>query len=216
MPAAPKTTESTPAGTTPERPKAVEQRIARSATLKLNDFPSGWAAKDDTDDGSDSDSPCKAIEDAKGITTARRNSPTFEGEGESQVENSVYVFADGQAAENAFAELSGPETRACIRDAAVDGIEEKAKGEDLEVGEVESGELRVDTVADDTAAARFTIPLSSQGIDVDATIDLVFVRAQRAVSFLVLTSVFTPFDETLRGELTRTAGRRLEDAVGVH
>jgi transposase InsO family protein len=57
--------------------------------------------------------------------------------------------------------VSGSETGACIRDYSVDAIEEKSKGQDLEVCEVESGELRVDRVGDAPRRARFTIPLPS-------------------------------------------------------
>jgi hypothetical protein len=73
--------------------------------------------------------------------------------------------------------------------------------------------LNVHGVGDDTAAARFTVPVRKSGFDVDVTVDLVFVRASRALSILAFASVLTPFDDDLRAALTRTAARRLEVAL---
>lgn len=210
------TTNEAPAPATTEASapsRAAGKRIAADAVLELRDLPNGWTAKDTGEN--DETAKCDSIEAAKRDALARDTSSTFEKD-DDQVEHSVYVFATEELAERHLAAASGAETRRCVRDGFRDSIAERLEKSEpgVDVGEVESGELSVDPAGDETAASRFVVPFSYQGLDVEATIDVIFTRAGRGLSFLLLAGATAEFDADLRSELTRTAGRRLENAVG--
>ena len=203
----------TPAATatatpTPTPDREADGRVARQSTLTLEDFPSGWT---ETPDDESNDSKCEQVEAAKAQTTARATSPRFSEGENTQVQNSIYVFADASTAEQAFAQVSGEETRLCYADTVTEAL----KGQtDLDVGETQSARLSLDPVGDQREAARLTVPLSAEGVDVDLVIDLVFVRADRGLSLSLFINVSAPFDADLREELTATSVTRLSDALG--
>jgi hypothetical protein len=67
-------------------------------------------------------------------------------------------------------------------------------------------------VGDESALGRFTLPITdtSTGINVDAYFDLVFARENRGIAILSFLDTATPFDEALRGRLTRILVTRLK------
>src|SRR3954451_3003350 len=77
---------------TPTIDKTAERKLAEQSTLKLEDFPSGWTEADSDDDSNTSG--CDAVETAKRQTTARATAPSFSHGDNTQVQNSIYVFAD--------------------------------------------------------------------------------------------------------------------------
>ena len=204
--ATPNSTATTAPASSPTPDASVDRQIARESRLRLEDFPSGWTEADNDESNS---AKCEGVEEAKKATTARANSSRF-GEGENtEVQNSVYLFADEAAAEQAFTQLSGKETRVCYAESVTDALEE-AGG--LEVGNASSARLSLDPLGDQREAARVTVPVTTEeGLDVDVIVDLVFVRADRGISLGLFIDVLSPFDSDLREQLTATSVRRLSD-----
>ena len=61
-----------------------------------------------------------------------------------------------------------------------------APAESVEVGELETSRVSIEPLGDDREAAGFTIPITTEGIDVDFVIDVVYVRVGRAIALLTL------------------------------
>lgn len=64
-------------------------------------------------------------------------------------------------------------------------------------------------MGDDSAAFRLTVPLASQGVDVDLTIDVVMVRVGRAGITTTFQSTFSPFDSAEAARLTQLVVDRI-------
>jgi hypothetical protein len=161
--------------------------------LGVDDFPSGWAAADDTDALDNSKAPCDAVNDAKRDVSARANSPDFTKGESSQVTNSIYVFADEARAEKAFAALAAEDTRRCFGKSLADGLDDS---NGLDVGDVQTASMSTDPVGDDRAASRLSIPVTNKGVDFDLHADLVFVRSGRAISLSLFINAFSPSTTT--------------------
>ena len=54
-----------------------------------------------------------------------------------------------------------------------------------------------------------TVPVKTQGVDVEVIVDVVSVRVGRALALPIFLDVLTPFDENLREDLTGKMVRRL-------
>jgi hypothetical protein len=189
--------------------RAADRKIARSALLSLDDFSSGWTEKDD-DDNSSSEAKCRAISDARSSATAWATAPSFTKDEATQVDNTNYLFADETKAKESFTAIADRDTRRCLEEAFEDDLD---VGEDVEVGDVETGRVAINPLGDERDAARFTVPVSSDGSDRDLHVDIVFVRTGRAIAFVVFTDVFRAFDDDLREELTGKVLRPLSEGA---
>ena len=80
-----------------------------------------------------------------------------------------------------------------------------------EVGEVDSGELSFPSFGGDSSAFQVEVSLDDKESDlaVNAFVDLVYVRAGRAVSFLFFGSAFSPFEQDLKEELVGAVAARM-------
>ncbi len=200
--------QDTPNATaTPTVDEAADKRIAADALLTLEDFPSGWTEADD--DGESSGSTCDAIADARKNASARATSPSFNLD-DTQTQNVVYVFPDEDAARAAFAAIAGDDTRGCIADSIAQVLEER---DGIDAGEARTGRLAIDPLGDQREAARIAFPVKAEGVDVDITTDLVYVRTGRAIAFGLFFDTFTAFDDELREDLTGKIVRRLSAGV---
>jgi hypothetical protein len=187
--------------------EAADKEVARAALLTLDDFPSGWTEADDP--GETNQNSCPEIEDAKAAVSARASSPSF-SEDTAEVTNTVYVFPDEDAAREAYAGITSAETRACIGDRLAENLDER---DDVSAGDPSTGRLSVDPLGDEREAARIAITASAQGVDVEVTADVVYVRVSRAIALNVYLNQWTEFDDTLREDLTGKVARRLSAAV---
>jgi len=216
----PAQTATAPATTTAPAPDpADDSQVAQAATLRLADLPPGWAADDDEGDDDDETSRirCKEIQRAREAVSARKSSPDFE-EGETkQVQNTVYLFPDEPGAKKAFDGIASRETRECMARELAAALRADLDDDNVEgAGEIETAQVAVDRVADDAMGSRLVVPMREKrsGLRFGLHVDTVFVRDGRSVSILTLMSALTPFDDALRSELTKTAGRRLAEAQG--
>jgi hypothetical protein len=150
------------------------------------------------------------VEEARAAASGVADGTEFRRGRGARVDSTVYVYADESAAMERFQSLAAPDTRRCF----AEGIVEKAKAEpDIELSQVDFPALPVERLADESARARLTIPLSGQGVHAVVYADLMLVRAGRAISLGVYMSPYDPFDEDLRAELAAKAANRLQDVL---
>lgn len=187
--------------------RAGDRQAAEQSTLQLEDFPSGWTQDDKA---SSNRARCDAVTEARSTATGTADANRFNNGDTTQVQSTVYVFADEAEATDAFANLSSKETRACYAEQVTDAFSSQ---DELEIGEVRTGSLSLDPLGDARAASRVTIPVSADGIDVDVLVDLVFIRVGRGLSLGLFVDTFSPFDEDLRGDLSAKTVRRLESEL---
>jgi hypothetical protein len=124
------------------------------------------------------------------------------------VQNSIYLFADEPTAKTQFEQLTRKDTRSCYAQAVTKAL---ASTGGLKVGKTESARLSIDPLGDDRDAGRITVPVTSQGVDVDVIVDVVFVRAGRGMTITLFMDLISSFDADLRDQLTATSVRRLSD-----
>jgi hypothetical protein len=67
----------------------------------------------------------------------------------------------------------------------------------------------MDPLGDERDASRITLPVTSEGTEVDVFADHVLVRVGRGLALLTFVDVLSAFDEELSADLTSTVVRRL-------
>jgi hypothetical protein len=191
---------------TPDR--ASDKQIAEQSGLELEDFPSGWKK---VGEGGGEDMSCNSVVAAQGMTTAHWTGDRF-GREILQSESTVYVFADEATARKGYEQLTSAETPKCLADAMAEGLG-RASGE-VKFGKTRTSSLQVEAPGDEARGARVMAPFTSRGVKGEVDADLVFARTGRGVALIAFVSAFEPFDESLRGQLTKTAVSRLTQALG--
>ncbi len=189
-------------------PAPDDKTAAEFAALNIEDFPSGWTANDNPEN---LESRCKDVETAKERASARANSPRFNTGETTLVQNAIYVFEDEPTAQEAFALVSGTDTQDCYSEAVAEAFAGRA---DIETGTPQTAPLEITAFGDEHAAARVTLPIKAQGLEVNVTIDLVFVRAGRAMSLNLFVNALSPFEPALRDELLAASVDRLAAVPG--
>ena len=202
----------TATASTATEPAPVDDKVVvRESLLSLSDLPAGWTAADDDDEPEPSD--CSAVKEARAAASARDASPDFDHRPTGQVSHSVYAYFDEQKAENAYRNLVASETRRCLGSQLGERVREAADDEDVEIGDVETGELSVDPVGAESNAARISLDYTVSGIDLTLAADLLFIREGRGIAFLVLADETDTFDEQLRARLASISARKLRNAL---
>ena len=185
-----------------------DQRQAEDALLTLEDFPSGWTAPADDDDGEDvSEAECfRDIQpDLSELTvTGHAESGTFDTDN-AWVSSTASVYRTEEEAREAFEggrdTLLNDELPACFGDAFAEAMAEEENDVEIEVGKVSANEVSVpDVAAERSAALRIEIPLEVDGQAVSAYMEFIGLEEGRAIGSLVTFSFLTPFsaDETER------------------
>jgi hypothetical protein len=185
-----------------------DRQLARRAVLDLNDFPKGWKRGSRADQQSTN---CPGAKHTRKTATANAVSPPFSSGDDTQATGAVYVFPTAKIAAKGFKVLSGRELRRCYADALTKAI---VGDRQLQLKSLKTAPLELDPVNAEHAAARITITVSSALGDETVYIDLVYVRTRRALALGQFIDVSTPFDETLRAQLTAAQVRRL--SAGLH
>ena len=116
--------------------------------------------------------------DRPGVAVGPRDQPPVREGSDDFVDDAAYVYPSVSAAQASFAQLSGPSARLCIGKAF--GIQ-LAKAAASTTGKVTFGQpttavVSAPAVGDQSAAGRITIPYAASGLNLDAVIDLGFVR----------------------------------------
>jgi hypothetical protein len=204
----------TPTATAEPTPDPEEdEAIVRRAQLRLEDFPSDWQEQDeDQTDTSD----CDGVQEAREAANARERSPQFSQGENTAAQSVVYTFVDEEQASEMFAKLSSRELRTCLGEELADTVADVATGADageLTIGEASTARIQVDPLGDEREGGRVTLPLETQGLELELTVDYVAVRVGRGLALLQMIDL-GPFDEDLRADLTSKVVRRL--AVGLN
>jgi len=213
-PTQPPTTATEPAA--PQVDKQADQRVADRSRLRLSDLPAGWTQSDQ--DSAGKAATCDSVKQVKGTTTARSESPQFDEEQSSYAASFTYLLADEAAAHNAYAALSSMDTRVCMGEKLGEGLKSlpeaksagPGKSAEIEVGTPTTAQLSAEPLGDERSAARITVPLKAEGLDINGYFDLTFTRTGRGVSMLYTASVLSPFSAGLRGRLHAKLTSRLE------
>ena len=195
------------------------QAIADAAVLTLDDMPTGWEAappEDEEQQEAEEDDADQAMADCLDIDVSelQGDSPTadsrFVNSDDEQVSSEVTVAASETEVQAGIDRIRDEAGQSCflevIQYIAQDSF---ASDGDIEVGEATFNELSFEDLGDDSIAFRLTVPISSQGIDVDLYVDYVLVRKGRAGVQTSFHTVFTPFDAAQALELTETVVDRI-------
>jgi hypothetical protein len=208
---------TTEAETAPATETSEDQRIADEAQLTLEDFPTGWQENDENAQEPEQ-SPCDAVKEARGSTTARGASPDFSEGNNTEAGSFAYIYADEPDAAQAFDALASDETRECLGQSIADELADQAAergvtGSDLEVGDASTSRVSIDPLGDDREAIRVQVPISSEGVDADYYIDAAYIRVGRGIALLTTIDLLSPFDEELRADLLSKVVRRLSTSL---
>lgn len=211
------TSATTPTATAENRPEVpADHAIASGALLTLPDFPTGWQQQDQS--GGKSSLTCPAIATARASLSGRATSPQFAKGSDDFVDDVVYVYPSASAAQTSFAGLSGATDRLCIGKALGNQLAKAAASTSstkVTFGQPSSAVLSISPVGDQAAAGRITIPYTVQGVNLEAVVDLVFVRVDRGIQILSFIGSAGAFDPTAETDLTRAATNRLAAQLNV-
>ena len=170
-------------------------RILDAAILTLDDVPSGWEQLPGSEDD---EADQEQIAECVGVDVAdlyEEDNPeadaTFGAPDDSELQVGWTTAATVDVAEFRFETLTSDRALDCLRDVVVDAI--PADG-DFEVGEVSLNRVSFPQFGDDSTAIRVTVPVTAQGMSVEAFFDAVFVRAGRAIGTVNYLSFFSPAD----------------------
>lgn len=193
-----------------------DQAIAEGSVLTLGDFRSGWEAKAaDNDDESASDhriAKCAGFDydSYYGSNTGDAYSKDFTSSDDETISNEVTIQADEALSTTNFATSRTEKFRGCFEAEAQRRIEDGAKGEkNFKVGKASLNELSFDHFGDESFAYRLTIPVTTEGTDVDVYGEYIVIRVGRAQTVVIAQSTFSPFDADELAKLAKAATDRL-------
>jgi hypothetical protein len=192
-----------PAKPKPTPSRADDKRVAKDATLKLSDFPSGWKGEPSSEDRT---SKCARVEEAKKLLSARATSDSFSQSQTTLAENAIYVFPDEATAQKGYDLVSGTESQDCYTQTVITAFSSQPG---VKVGEPQTTHPELETVGDDRSATRVAVGLSAKQVKIDVIVDLVIVRTVRGLSLSLYVNLAKPFDEALRKKLTAATVDRL-------
>jgi hypothetical protein len=186
--------------------RAADQKIANESGLKLADFPSGWKK---VGEGGGEDTSCAPLVKAQKQTSAHNTADRF-GQAGSQVQSTTYVFPDEQTAQQGYDQLASRGLRECLADTVKSALESEPNAK---VGRLQTSSLKIEGPGDESVGTRLIAPISANGNQAEVDFDLALARTGRGVSIVLFVNALEPFDDELRGKLTTTTVKRLEQAL---
>jgi hypothetical protein len=187
------------------------EELATAMLLRLSDFPTGWRAQPAEEEEDDSCNELEQVTEKYGAL-AKADSEEFRQGESTTAESGAAIFPDEETAREALNFLEGAIQSEEFRDCLNDSMREQAE-EGVTFDEVQIGQVSFPALGERSSAWEVTIPAESQGISVTAYIDAVYIVEANAVSTLVFTDVFAPFDVQLREDLARTVAERMDTAL---
>jgi hypothetical protein len=185
-----------------------EQAAAEAALLVLSDFPTGWTAEVEEEPTEQELAYQAMMAECAGGTGnllelggPRAKSPDFVGPDELRVEQSVTIV-DTAVAEDFMARFAAPGVEECFGNAVSTFVADNFASQDdpsqtlpgdVTIGKVTIGEVLIEPAGDEVVAYRVTLPMSVSGLDLDAFVDIVAVRAGGSIAGLTFQSLFEPF-----------------------
>jgi hypothetical protein len=213
--------ESEPTSSPTANPSnAADQAIAEGSVLVLADFPSGWEAKAPDDDEDDAANhriaSCMGVDydELYGGRSGEADSKDFEISDDESLSNSVQISPDETRAEHAFELASTDKFPECLLAETEKYIKKAAADEeDMKVGKLSFNQLSFDKFGDKTIAYRLTVPIATQGFDIDVIGDFILVRVGRGTTLISSQSMSSPFDVNELSNFTKIATDRLTEKL---
>jgi hypothetical protein len=175
--------------------QAGDQARAEHMILVLEDLPNGWTT--DPSESND-ETPIDACRpDQSDLTVTGEAS---DDQGRFAMDEVPAVFSDAVVLQTeadaalGFERISDAIHSDCFAKKLTQTIRQDAES-GVAIGDAKVAELNLPTHGDEQAAVRISIPVSSDGVEVDAYLDWVFFRQDRAVGVYAAVDVITRFDE---------------------
>jgi hypothetical protein len=196
------------------QPEAQEQ--AEAIVLELSDFPNGWRASpsEEVDDRISEFRECMGV-DFSGVTiTGEAKSQDFAMGESAQASSEARVLETDQDAADAVTEfargMASDVAEDCVTDLIVRAFQEQDADEDIEIGEVDVGELSFTPPdIEEGRAWQIAVPIEVQGLSPTVYLDFVMLREGDAVAQLETEDVSDPFDPALRDDLLEALAARM-------
>lgn len=203
-------------------PDPADKAIAEAALLTLGDFPVGWEAAP-RDEDEDDRAAREDIAQCVGVsydalyndTNTEAQSPTFTSEDDSEIEHTVSIAVDEVDMTEAFNIASTSEFRECAAEIVRESVAENSEQSDQEltVGEISLNELSIGSFGDQTVAYRVTVPIETEGFNLEVKLEVAIVRVGRAQSNLTSTSIGSGISTEDLAAFVGSATQRLQDAL---
>lgn len=179
---------------------AADKKLAEQANLQLSDFPDGWQSKP-ADDSSPDDAKaddalarCLHVDPSfvhqSDASDDSSSSPDFSApDGDQTVSSNVGVTPNAAYATRTVQAFAAPSAPGCFSDylntelAASIAQDPQSLG-GAKIGKVTVGQVQFPTLDDRTVALRFDVPVSVQGLSVDAYLDVVIIQQGRSGAVL--------------------------------
>jgi hypothetical protein len=184
-------------------------RIANAMLLRLSDFPTGWRAGP-----ADEEEGCAGVgklSDRYDVL-AKAKSKDFASGNATSASSSAGVVADSETARAALNYLEASIQSDAFRDCLNDYLGEQ-NDEDVTFGKVEIAQVSFPVLGDRSSAWEVVVPVEARGLSVTAYVDVVYIRARSALSVIVFSDVFSPFDTEMRERLARAVAKRMDAAA---
>jgi hypothetical protein len=192
--------------------EAEDQELAESAILALDDLPSGWetsppeeGAEEEELEFDENFADCLDIDVSEVHHDYPSADSSFENADDEGIGSEVAVAPSADDVAEDLELLRDPAAQRCFTEEISKFFVKsmlKEGQEDIELGEVTFNELSFEDFGDDSLAFRLTVPVSSQGFEVELYIDYVAVTKGRTGVTTTFQSVFTPFDTEEAQRLT--------------
>jgi hypothetical protein len=215
------TATSEPASATTEATEhAIEAdtAAAEAALLVVSDFPAGWTETPSVEDPAN-DERNRLLADCLGLdrpsigdSPANARTGDFTSPARDiEISQIIGLEAAEQDAVDIIESFGDPDTPTCFAEVYSDALAESAAlGEGVKVGgEITVTPVSVARAGDGTAALRVTVPLASEGSEIDVFADAVIVRVGRSLSFMFFASQGTPVDTGTIDECAAVAASRM-------
>jgi len=224
--AAPPASSADSVETAPSISEEEAREVAEKVLLTLRDFPAGWSQEppDDEEDAPlDVPPECQAFagqEDWPG-TLLKVESPEFEGPDEVEVNSSVILYADAEAARQAFAGVRDtydrcrePLLQAFTR--YLQQLYQKNAQESGEIAEVASMAmdwLSFPPYGDESVTARMSITINVGARSLDCYLDMLGWRIGRVEGDMGFSTCFDTPDTGEEQRLAQIIDERLREAA---
>jgi hypothetical protein len=187
---------------------AADQAAAQAAALKLSDFPSGWTSQPQSDDTENSTlqarlANCLGVSEAQFTSPpAHYQSPDFSDSNDNTASSEVGYRATAAEQAPVFALFASPKTPGCFSEAVTAAVNQEAKHPsdpnntlppNLKFGTATVSPMSFPSYGDKSLAYRVKVPITYQGLSIDAYVDLVVAIKGRADVLMDFEATSNPF-----------------------
>ena len=211
----------------PAQNVARDRALGRLALFRLSDFPAGWTAQPQEDEGNSRQlqqelANCLQMDvSLLRSQPTRVESPNFSDSDETKISNTVTYEPSVAVAEKWFRIFAASQTPACLTKAMATAIDEAlrrsaktreaVRSAGVEIGKATVAPMSFPRMADESIAFQVKVPISIKGFSVTYYDDLVALRKGRAVAGVNVQSTVGSPDIPTSRRLTALTASRLRD-----